>query len=253
VKYLGWALSGMLLIAIGDSQAAACVCYERQPPCVDYWQAEAVFVGLATEISPHYKDFEASSQSGRRTVILSVQQAFRGVTGGDVTLESPVSDCEFEFEEGKQYFVYAFRDKANGTLGTSACSRTMPVSSAVEDLAFVRALSKGVRELLISGVALKDRYTPVPTLRIAVKGGGKSYEANTDDQGRFSVIVTQPGSYRVRITLPSGYILIGYQNNADKITRTSERNGRVTLDYRVEVSPGKCVFIDIPLFLVKPR
>ena len=253
MKYVGWALSGMLLIALGDSQAAACVCYQRQPPCVEYWQADAVFVGLATQISPHYKDFEASSRSGRRTVILSVQQAFRGVTGGDVTLESPVSDCEIEFEEGKQYFVYAYRDKASRTLGTSACSRTMPVSSAVEDLAFVRALSEGVRELLITGVALKDQYYPVPNVRIAVEGTGKSYKAITDDQGRFSVGVIKPGSYNVRITLPSGYMWVGYQGSADNMTGTSERNGRITLDYRVEVSPGKCAFIDVSMFLVKRR
>ena len=51
-----------------------------------------------------------------------------------------ITDCDFPFEVGKQYLVYAFRDE--GKLKTNLCTRTKLLEKAGEDL---KILGKGRR------------------------------------------------------------------------------------------------------------
>jgi len=249
MKTILLALTSLLLFGL-SSEVRACICYERQPPCVDYWQADAVFVGRVLQVSPDYKD-DASYRVGRRAVVLALEQAFRGVTGEQVRLESEVSDCEYEFALGERYFVYAYRDKTTGALATSGCSRTTSYARAKDDLAFVEQLSRGAGELLISGMVIKDRYTPVQGLTVLARGEGSRHEAKTDTEGRFRIALPGAGKYTVRIILPKGYYVVGPAHQLNMITRYKEKQHIVSLEYYVEVQPNRCVFIVVPTYAEK--
>jgi hypothetical protein len=238
-------LSCLFLFGV-SSDVRACICFERQPPCVDYWQADAVFVGRVLQVSPDYKDYEASNRIGRRTVLIALEQSFRGVAGEQVKLESDVSDCEFRFEAGEPYFVYAYRDKATNTLETSGCSRTTSLAHAKEDLAFLEQLSGGAQEFAILGLVVENSYNPVEGLTIHVQGSHAQYEATTDTEGRFRITLPAAGKYTVRLTLPKSHHVLGPTHQMEMITRYSEKDHVISLEYEVEVSPNKCVFIVIP-------
>jgi hypothetical protein len=66
------------------------------------------------------------------------------------------------------------------------------------------------------------------------------------------VEVAEPGKYLVRIILPRNHAVAGgYKHQMEKITRTFEKNGQMTLEYEVELEIGKCVFIDVPIYALK--
>src|SRR5947208_2739787 len=108
LRYLLFASVALLLPGFFDA-ARACTCFEEKPPCAAYWKADAVFVGTVTDVK---------IASGLRTVRFSLEQAYRGVSGEQVELVNAISSCEYEFAEGKKYFVYAGRDQGRDTLAT---------------------------------------------------------------------------------------------------------------------------------------
>ena len=253
MRYTWYGLLAMCIILLAGSErrVSACLCYTIPPPCVRFWQADAVFSGLVTRISPDPKDYEASGRIGKRTVIFELEQAYRGVTGTEVRLESAISDCESSFEEGKRFFVYAWLDKDTNTLGTNACSGNELLSDASEDLAFVKKLSQGTHDLQISGIVLEDSDTPVKNLAIQVEGNGKEYKVTTNDKGRFELAVAEPGKYVVRMVMPVNWLIVGAWHQVEKITKVAEENGHRILEYTVEVEPAKCVFLDVPILVYK--
>jgi hypothetical protein len=89
---------------------------------------------------------------------LEVEESLRGGVSGRVKVGSaakppasqpdslPVtersvmmSSCDYRFEEGGRYLVYA-RRAPDGRLTTSLCSGTKPADEAIEDLAFIQSV-----------------------------------------------------------------------------------------------------------------
>jgi hypothetical protein len=137
-----------------------CVCFERQPPCADYWRAAAVFRGTVKDISPPFENAQRAISTTTRAVRFSIEQSYRGVEVDEIELIDQISDCEYQFETGKTYFVYAYRNPDH-TLETNGCSRTTEISHASDDLAYVRELSEGKARQFISGIVREDGYTPL--------------------------------------------------------------------------------------------
>jgi hypothetical protein len=184
-------------------------------------------------------------------VILYLETGFRGVTGNEVKLESEIGDCEFRFEKRQRYFVYASRDKVTNTLRTSACTRTKLLSEAAEDLAFAEKVSRGAGDLVILGRALEDQHIPVKNVGVYVRGNDQEYNASTGEDGSFAVPVPAPGRYQVRVVVPHEYTIVGPRHQIEKIARTSEKDGQITVEYDVEVERAKCAFVDVPLFPIR--
>ena len=67
-------------------------------------------------------------------VTFNVFQVWKGTEGKILTLTTPNSSasCGYEFEENKDYIVYARQEE--GKLTTSLCSRTQPLTFAQLDL-----------------------------------------------------------------------------------------------------------------------
>jgi hypothetical protein len=106
----------------------ACSCPPMvNTPASEYETSTIVFIGTVTEIIPSNAPplFES-------TVKFSIQEAFKGVSGTEITLKTAASGlCGYNFQLGRIYLVYT-----SGYI--SLCSRTRPIESAGEDWDFLR-------------------------------------------------------------------------------------------------------------------
>src|SRR5262245_15366694 len=186
----------LALLSLSEN-ALACVCWLTRPPCEEYWQADAVFIGTSKELSWfEYEDKLPELVIKRKQPIFhfSVDQAFRGVTGSQVEVLTGMGggDCGYGFKIGEQYLVYAIRDAEHKEkmLYTSACHRTRPVRNAGEDLEYIEGLSKASPGGLVFGAVSKYNWptansgpggsVPLEGVKITLEGPGKSVTVMTD-------------------------------------------------------------------------
>lgn len=195
----------------------ACGCigtFEGFRPCQAFWGADVVFTGRVSEITrplpvdPSNPDIV--SDNGR-LVRFEINDTFRGVAaGGRVELVLPGSSCDYGFEAGQSYFVYAGRNPQNGRISTSNCGRTRPLAEAEDDLAYARDLRAGKRGPSVFGVVLRHvrasakDYARTEGIKVRIKKDDRTYEAVTNDQGRFEFFDLPDGDYRVWADIPNG-------------------------------------------------
>lgn len=181
-------------------------------PCEAYWNSSAVFLGTVNN-STTTTVKQGEFNDARRVFRFTVDTAFRGVAGREVEVVTGFgdADCGYGFQLGRQYLVYAHRNDAK-VLSTSICSRTRPASEATDDLAYFRELSKAPPEGTIFGEVKLNRrqetagHEPAPMkgVRILIGAADKSYEAITDEKGKYEVSGVTGGTYRVKVELPAG-------------------------------------------------
>lgn len=209
-------LASLLVTLVSAARADACSCMMPGPPCQEFGEASAVFVGTATGVvsKPHTSSAGGEDAGwGTRAFRFSVTEAFSGVAGAEVevTTGSGGGDCGYTFMKGASYLVYASRAK-DGALATSICSRTRPASGASEDLAFLRGLAGRPPGVTVSGrVVRRDdggagegEKAGLAGMRLTVEGEGVSRELVTDEAGRYSLSGLRPGKYKVTLRPPDG-------------------------------------------------
>jgi hypothetical protein len=187
---------------IGLAEANACECVEGGAVCQDYWKTSAVFVGtvIETKVVPYKSgDFEHT----RVHVSFSIDEPFRGVEGAQVEVLTGMGggDCGYRFSQSKQYLVYAH--EYEGKLHTGICNRTREISSASDDLSYIRGLKNVNTGGLIYGevhMAREDRRA-VSRARIVIDGPDKK-ELTTDAKGSYRADRLQPGEYTIKIVMP---------------------------------------------------
>src|SRR5678816_2560454 len=141
-----------------EARLIACSCIGSQPTCQATWQAHAVFVGQVvgiTDVQPATRPDSPAALFDRRRVSFKVSEVFRGDVGASVIIRTGLGggDCGYAFEVGSSYLVYAHQ-VPTGELTTGICSRTRPVSEAVDDLAYLRGPARQPGSLgTIQGVA----------------------------------------------------------------------------------------------------
>lgn len=227
---LFFALLFVALFHFLSNQASACSCrFGGGAPCAEYWRTDAVFTGRVIGGSKVTIDAEPYKQE-MLAVRFVVEQSFRG---GVEEIETEVltgmggGDCGYEFKLGERYMVYAFRGEKDRKLYTSICSRTRPLSKAVEDLAFVRALA-GRRDTAgnIFGRVVKrnyewkegeDVFKPVANVELTIEGMERKYDLKTDAQGRFQKREIPPGKYRVKLKVPEGLTDESLKDNSERV------------------------------------
>jgi hypothetical protein len=210
-----------------------------QPPCEAYWSAQAVFVGTVKKVSysATYKRGEGDSRWNfrRRITRFSVETAYKGVKGkvaevvteehiwvGDdpadgeertpLLIHPPPTDCDYRFDEGETYFVYAnLGSKKDGTLNVPR-NRTGKLEDAAEDLKFVNELPRAAPTARIFGrivradrsVNLDDqKRLPLAGIKVTARGGKRTFEALTDAGGKYELKDLPPGSYQVTPAYPA--------------------------------------------------
>lgn len=238
----------ILLLPYVATNVYACQCRERQPPCAQYWEADAVFIGSVTEITPELVPYFDDRFLEYEMVKFDVERSFRGVDGGKAELAVWRSSCAYSFEAGKQYLVYAYRNSKTNTLDTSYCSRTRELSDAVEDLRYINGLNTKPPDNVITG-RLIDGEKKLTGVRVVSEGMGKRYRSVSDEDGWFSFAVAKPGVYKVRIFLPHNVGVAGTSDLLDKISGAVKTKRHYVVEYQVGVKASGCTFIDVPLFI----
>jgi hypothetical protein len=106
----------------------ACSCAELKEPNEALADSTAVFVGRVTEIEMNQYSHEA---------IFEIREAWKGIESDNpvakITTGTSGDVCGYDFQEDKEYLVYAYGDTNH--LATGICTRTMALDSAEYDLA----------------------------------------------------------------------------------------------------------------------
>jgi hypothetical protein len=84
------------------------ICWNTAVPCARYWEADAVFTGLAVDDG---LDHEGSTW-GNHPARLVVEQVFFGLQEEkEVEIDPGITtECYFRFRKGLSYFIYAKRE-----------------------------------------------------------------------------------------------------------------------------------------------
>jgi len=183
-----------------------CRCLPPKPPCHEYNNAAAVFVGLVTSI-PHNKG------ESMNLVRMTVVRAYKGVDGEEVEVGTPGSSaaCGYGFADGQRYLVYAYRSSEDEGLSTNLCTRTRPLSRADEDLEYLDNLDKAAPGSTIYGGAMlyamdlgkmTSVLRPMAGMTVAIEGEDRHFEIVTDSEGQYNVGALPAGSYEIRAALP---------------------------------------------------
>jgi hypothetical protein len=220
------ALIAVLLVSAADARRAeACSCFAN-PPCAAVWKADAVFIGTVVDRAP-----ERIGGSLSWTVHkVAVGQTLRGsadsfltlVPGSRPTAEQiaasqshpgesmMMSTCDYGFELGKQYVIYA-RRTSDGRWTTSMCSGTKPLEEASADLDYIATIPSaeptgrvyGTVERMVLNPADRSAPMSVPAadVRIALVSGTRRLTATTDKEGKLDVQVP-PGEYTIAPIVP---------------------------------------------------
>jgi hypothetical protein len=144
-------------------------------------------------------------------VSLEILHSYRGEQRKPIRLSTGLGggDCGFDFEVGKQYLVYAFKDEA-GELSTNICTRTMRLEKSRGYSAYLRGKrvapaankeASTTTSKLCGRVVPTDATGSIDSLVLLVRVGSKSpvpdSEAGPDSDGAFCVTDINPGKYHL--------------------------------------------------------
>ncbi len=194
----------------------ACSCVRIAPACEAVWKADAVFVGRPESIDPltifgiplmwPWRPLE-------RHVRFAVTERFVGAIENvvEVTTGMGGGDCGIDFERGRGYLVYAYRNQTTRELYTGICTRTADLEDAVSDLGYLRSLSGNAPPAhvygFVTGTWLDFRTRgkvaePVVGVPIQLKSNGRDWKTVTDAEGAYDFPALPPGTFSMSADLP---------------------------------------------------
>src|SRR5215207_4882834 len=198
------------VIALTINALASCPMIQQGPPCQEYWQAEAVFIGVANRVVHTPNKPPPDNFYVRTTVYITIEEVFRGIQEAAMVLN--LDNCGHPFKEGERYLVYAHRNPNNKQLDVRrGFTRTRPVSDAAEDLNYIRGLSSANSGARVFGKVARfsfnykdDGHTveALPNIKVTLAGNNQSLEVVTDSEGRYEFKGVAAGTYRIRAEMP---------------------------------------------------
>ena len=230
----------IVLLPFVAGDVYGCRCGNRQPPCSQFADADVVFSGLVTKITPDERKY-------RQTISFNVEKPFKGVSGTVVELVDIRTSCSVDFKEGKKYLVYAYRTEDGKELHTHYCTRTTELSEANDDLVYLTSLSQKPQPTEIVG-RLTHHDKKLRRISVVVTSGKATYRTVSDENGWFRVKVPA-GKYRVRMLLPRYTFISGTSEELAPITGHKVTKRGIVVDYDLAVETGECAFVDLPLFI----
>jgi hypothetical protein len=144
-------------------------------------------------------------------VQFSIEEGFRGVADQTVDLYLTGTSCDFSFQKGERYFVYARLDVATQKLHAGSCSGTQLFSHAARDLAYARAVARGAKSPDIFGSVVRQvrqdatdyvRTVGIAGIKVIMESAGYIVAVSTDSEGHFEIAGLPAGHYRARAEIP---------------------------------------------------
>lgn len=196
-----------LLLAPGF--LSACHCVVSWSVCQEVAASNVVFVGTVDTIQPR----PSASQGTRiRFRVRSVFQQKENLdTAKFIDVWNEPGDCGIPFQKGETYLVYATDDEESDHLETGVCRRTIRLTDAGEDLAYLYFVQSGGAEAnRLEGFVTseieqlqQDRFhytgkvkSPVSNVVIELKSANGARYTETDPAGRFVFDGLADGEYR---------------------------------------------------------
>lgn len=213
IRAIGLAAAALGLSA-GVARACMCVGDGGLPACHAYNQADAVFFGNVRYVDIRKAPVKDASGVAhvvdRKFAHIEIEHAVLGVTERAVDIFADGSDCEYQFQPGQRYVIFAYRDKTDGSLLAPNCAGTRPVGKSSKDLAYFSAPGPGARvfgtikhlERNPASDRAKD-YGGVPDVRVFVRGAAGVFSAVTDAKGRYAIDGMPPGTYETEVQPPA--------------------------------------------------
>ncbi len=248
MKPLLFLIITVFCVTLSAESVPGCQCAEYGTPvCAAYWSSDAVFVGELKDITP--PDNRIKDGLPTATLHFIVEQPFRGITSSTVDVKTlSGTSCDMPFFKGLHYLIYAYRNSQSNQLHAGACSRTTELTHATDDLNYIRALSQqGIKESIAGRIA-RERYEPIGGVRVEVRNGSKSYEATTDEKGDYSVQLSGPGSYTVKVLVQGSLTVM--PTSRDKTAKVEATDALTTIEYKVELGKNECDYRELNVFPV---
>ncbi len=200
-----------LLVCL-SSQADACTCGSVLP-CESYAGAQVVFVGRVAKtetvsssgLMPS-RAISTTLTNGTRAAHFKIDEAFLGIDKSEVDIFGEATTCDYFFEEGAQYLVYAYRSADGKTLHTNLCAGTAPLREASVHLAYLRGLKNQRLGSVFSGRVREQYYNfrkqqfdgrPTPRAVVTLESGDRLFRARSNAKGEFALAGLAGGRYKV--------------------------------------------------------
>ena len=199
----------VVVLALSGVRANACSCMGPPSPCEAYGSAAAVFVGTVTGVRQKERSTNSNEIDWTPVVVtFSVEQSYSGMPGTQVEVFTGRGggDCGYQFQVGRRYLVYAYRNDRG--LSTGICSRTRLFEAATEDLAFLGTLSSVAPGVTLSGEirleGIKGAFVSSDA-SITIESDWQRKEVRPDKDGNFRVTGVNPGKIKVSLKLPEKF------------------------------------------------
>src|ERR1041385_2822420 len=117
-----------LIATVAGTKAFGCRCMGPLPPCQQFGQSTAVFIGTPISVSvkerPATRDANDEDLWTPVTFKFTVDQSFLGAPAKEIEVSTGRGggDCGYQFKLGTPYVVYAY-GSAKNRLTTSICTR----------------------------------------------------------------------------------------------------------------------------------
>jgi len=175
---------------------------------------------------------------------LKVLKVFKGTIAEEILdVQGQEIDCRGVYESGQQYLIYADGyDKAANMVRTTPCFGRAKISHSSEDLEYIHQLTNHLAQSSITGKVWERKYKSLGQIKILVEGMGKTYETCTDEQGRYNIVVDQPGQYRVTVVGPftAARFSYGADNDSGKTN--------IGIQYNLDFVKGQCDYREVTVF-----
>jgi hypothetical protein len=203
-----------VLLAIFAARAWACSCGGNWPSVKQAWSnAPAVFLATVAVAEPDGDGLELMFQE--QLVHIRVEEAFKGVFAGQtIELHQGADDCSAKFRTGQSAVFYLYTGRTQGWVVPACTHAVGSAEPGGDDLLFLRALPKSAVGTRLSGAVDLYEDSPqqafkrvggIPGVRVSISGQvGPPREVATNASGTYELYGLPPGSYSVRIHVPSG-------------------------------------------------
>jgi hypothetical protein len=221
----------------------------ERPPCAVYPHAEVVFLGVVTEISE--KRTLPNDSESIITATFLVEKEYKGNADKVVLIQTTSNMCDYRYEKGKRYLIYAaraFSDRFSTLRGTSIADDDRN-RYAKDDFDFLQSVSGKKSTGSIRGFVYEWRSTPLKGIKITVEGNGKHHKVLTDAEGKFLISDVKPGVYKIRCTVS---LLTEIAPSRKDMRFYGSKRNRIAEVEETVVNHG-CSYTEFELWLPKGR